>query len=348
VGDASKTPDRVDALIAGAGPAGLTAALKLAGAGASVLLADARREIGSPLRCGEVTFEDLFDIVGVEPRPAWIRKWGLRQHFVRRAMFVLDRRALERDLAEMAAARGVVVRSGTAVVGVGEFDGQGRRVTLRSGREQLEVDAGCVVAADGVSSSVARLAGIDTYLHPDAVCTGLAYLMTGVRVRQQAEVITTRLPAPIPAVPYYFWVIPHGDGQANVGLYLPGRDGARARALLDRMIAGTEATSGAEITSTIVGIIPDTPPIERPMSDGLMITGGAARMILPLSAGGIAPAAISGKHAARTLIANRGRPATADKLTAYREALEPLYSTIRQKWDLRRDLARRAGGGGGA
>lgn len=344
MGDTSKPPDRVDALVAGAGPAGLTAALELARSDASVLLVDARRTIGSPLRCGEVTFEDFFDIVGIEQRPQWIRNKGLRQHLVRRRMLVLDRQVLERDLAEEAAQRGATVRSGTAVVGVGEFDGESRRVTLRSGRERYDVTARCVIAADGVSSTVARLAGVDTYLHPDAVCTGLAYVVSGARVAQLTEVFTARLPAPIPALPYYFWVIPHGDGQANVGLYLPGRDGARARVLLDRMLAETDAVTGGEITATVVGIIPDTQPLERPFGDGLMITGGAARMILPLSAGGIAPAAISGRHAARSLIANNGRPATSDRLAAYRDALEPLYKLIREKWDLRRDLTRRRGG----
>lgn len=339
MGGVSKTPDRVDVLIAGGGPAGLTAALELASSGASVLLADARETIGSPLRCGEVTFDDFLDMVGVEPRPEWIRKSGLRQRFVRRALFVLDRPALERDLAEIAAGRGATVRSGTAVVDVGPFDGKGRRVTLRTGREQVEVTAGCVIAADGVSSTVARLAGVDTYLHPDAVCTGLAHVMSGARVTHLNEVFTGRLPEPVPAIPYYFWVIPHGNGQANVGLYLPGRDGARARVLLDRMLADSDAIRGGEITQTIVGVISDAPPLDRPFADGLLITGGAARMILPLSAGGIAPAAISGRHAARTLIANRGKPATAENLTGYREALEPLYSSIRQKWDLRRDLS---------
>ena len=89
---------------------------------------------------------------------------------------------------------------------------------------------------------------------------------------------------------------------------------------------------------------PDVPPLEQPYADGLLITGGAARMILPLSAGGIAPAAISGKHAAKTLIASNGRPATSDSLTAYRDALEPLYSRIREKWDFRSELVRKEGG----
>jgi len=340
VGPDSKLPERVDALIAGAGPAGLSAALELAGSGASVLLVDARETIGSPLRCGEVTFEDFFDVIGVEPRTEWIRMRGLQQNFVRRAMIVLDREILERDLAELAAERGTVVRAGTSVVGVGEFDGRSRQVRLRTAHREHKVHARCVIASDGVSSSVARLAGIDTYLHPDAVCTGLAYLLSGAQLNLDSDVHTETLPAPIPPLPYYFWVIPHGGGRANVGLYLPGRDGARAQMLLDRMLDATDAIAGGEIPETIVGIIPDTPPLERPFADGLVITGGAARMILPLSAGGIAPAAVSGKHAAKTLIDLDGKPATAERLSAYRAALEPLYSSIRQKWDFRRELAK--------
>jgi digeranylgeranylglycerophospholipid reductase len=344
VGATAQLPSHVDALIAGAGPAGLTAALELARSGASALLVDARERIGAPLRCGEVTFDDFFDMVGVDPRPAWIRKRGLRQRYVRRDLFVLDREIVERELAELAAERGAEVRPGTAVIGVDPFDGTGRRVTLRTAREEHRVAAGCVIAADGVSSTVARLAGIDTYLHPDSVCTGLARIVSGARVQHQDLVHTARLPAPIPAIPCYFWVIPHGGGQANVGLTVPGRDGARARRLLEQMLARIEAIEGGEVIQTIAGVIPDAPPLPRPFADGLLITGAAARMILPLSAGGIAPAAISGKHAARTVIGLDGEPATAERLATYREALEPLYSKIEEKWDYRRTLVGQRGG----
>jgi digeranylgeranylglycerophospholipid reductase len=338
VGDRPKLPDRVDTLVAGAGPAGLTASLALAGSGADVLLVDAREVIGSPLRCGEVTLEDFFEVVGVDPRPSWIRMRGMRQRFVKRSMVVLDRKVMERELAEIAAERGVTVRAGTAVVGVDEFDGRARRVTLRTADGDQDVLARTVIAADGVSSSVARLAGVDTHLHPDAACSGIAYLVTGARIENEGEGHTARLPEPYPSIPYYFWVIPHGGGGANVGLYVPGRDGARARALLDRMMAESDAIDGGEITEVVVGIIPDAPPLERPFADGLLITGAAARMILPLSAGGIAPAAISGKQAARAVIGLDGEPATAERLTAYREGLEQLYSSIDDKWGLRREL----------
>ena len=43
----------VDVLVAGAGPAGLCAALTAARAGASVLLVDPKSEIGLPVRCAE-------------------------------------------------------------------------------------------------------------------------------------------------------------------------------------------------------------------------------------------------------------------------------------------------------
>jgi len=344
VGADVKPNERFDAVIAGAGPAGLTAALRLVGGGARVLVADARATIGAPLRCGEATFEDLFEIVGVEPRDGWIRRRGLRQRFVERSMFVIDRSVVERELADITARRGAEVLAGTSVTAVSGFDGGGREVTLRSRRGERRVHARCVIAADGVSSSVARQAGVDTYLHPDAVCSGLAYIVTGARLMYPYQGYIERLPAPFPAIPYYFWVIPHADDTANVGLYLPGRDGARARSLLERMIAGTDAIAGGTIVQTVVGIVPDTPPIERPYADGLMICGGAARMILPLSAGGIAPAAISGKHAAKTLLDLDGAPATADRLTGYRTALEPLYSLIGNKWKLRRELERRGRG----
>jgi digeranylgeranylglycerophospholipid reductase len=320
--------------VVGAGPAGLGAALALLEQRVRVVVVDAREVIGSPSRCGEITGREFFKVLGVKERPEWIRQRIGGDS----SLIVLDRERYEPDVAQIAVQRGAVVWPAANVIKVGPFDGKRRRVTIERGGERHEIEARCVIAADGVSSTVARMAGMDTYLGLDRIATGLAVRVEGATLAQPDQIHVEPLPRPFPAYPYYFWVIPNGPGAANVGLYLPGRIGFRARALLDRMLARTRAITGGSIVRTVVGLIPDTRPLDKPYADGLLVAGGAARLINPLSGGGIGPAVASGKAAARTFMALEGKPAVADALAGYRKRIDGLYSSLEDLWKSREEV----------
>lgn len=322
--------DKVDVLVAGAGPAGLTAALRLLAAGASVLLVDARKKIGSPLRCGEISANVIFEIMGLEPRPSWVR---CRLDRKPGNWIVLNRELWEFEVSKIIEQRGGTVLTETPVVGVGNYDGVQRHVILRSGRTEKTVRARCIVAADGVSSMVARYAGIDTYLHPNRTAPGLAYRFVDAEVANPHETHREPLPRSISPFPHYFWVIPNEPGAANVGLYLPGIHGLRARALLDHMIKNTNAIKGGRIVQTVVGVVSEAPPLDKPYSDGILVAGGAARLVDPLSGGGITSAVASGDIAGR-LVGQLGS-GSMDKaaLAPYRQQLESIYQLLSRRWE---------------
>ncbi|MFO8072071.1 MAG: NAD(P)/FAD-dependent oxidoreductase [Polyangia bacterium] len=298
---AGRIPDRVDALVAGAGPAGLSAALHLARVGASVLLVDVRLRIGHPARCGEITGKNFFELLGLERRQEWVRLEIARRPRSSKRVLVLDRPRCEEGLAAVVAGMGGWVRAGTTVVGVGEFDGRERIVTLARGRERHAVRAGVVVAADGASSTVGRMAGLDTRLPLSGVAPGLAFRVDGCELAHPEAMIIQPLPPPYPPVPYYFWVIPNGPDSANVGLGLSGREGPRAPELLRRLLAASPDVRGGRVVETLAGVIPDVRPLQRPVRDGLVVVGGAARLINPLNGGGIRLAIRSGGAAARAI-----------------------------------------------
>ena len=54
-----------DAVIAGAGPAGLSAAERLASRGCSVLVLEQNHEVGSPIRTSGGSFIDELDALGI-------------------------------------------------------------------------------------------------------------------------------------------------------------------------------------------------------------------------------------------------------------------------------------------
>jgi len=326
-------PDQADVLIVGAGPAGLAAASRLKDSGADVLLADARPVIGTPLRCAEVTRPGFFEIVGVEPRPGWAR-WTYRN-----GRISLDRKLFEYEMSLLLADAGIRVRPDTSAVAVGPFDGERRPVTLLHERREHTVRARLVIAADGVSSTVAGMAGLPTRLPLDRVASCVAYRIAGARVESPGEYHLDFAPE---LRPFYFWVIPCSPSEASVGLGVPGDRGFRAPALLEAFLRKSPRISGGRRVETIVGIFPSCPPMERPLADGLLVAGGAARFVTAAYGEGIEPAALSGRAAAACFLALERPVCEARALAAYRQGLEPLYRRLRGSWQQRRNHEQRA------
>jgi digeranylgeranylglycerophospholipid reductase len=98
----------------------------------------------------------------------------------------------------------------------------------------------------------------------------------------------------------YLWIFPKGERSANVGIGISGRksrDGSRAKDYLDRFIA-KNFPSGKTIEA-IVGGVPVCQPLPCTVADGLMVVGDAARVVDPLTGGGIGSAMFTGRLAAR-------------------------------------------------
>lgn len=324
----------MDVLIVGAGPAGIAAARPLQAAGATVLLVDSRARIGDPPRCGELARGSFFEALGFEPPVSWIRR-RLRELS---DMPVIDRTATESGAAKILAERGAMVREGCALVGLGEYDGQGRSAQLRIGNTLHQTYAKLVLAADGAASRVARLAGIDTCLSPLEAVSCLAHRVVDCTF---ANADNIRFEFPPVLNPHYFWVIPSGPHEANVGLGVPAHRGHALAPLLDRLTAESSAILGGRVVQTLVGWYPSTLPLESPYTDGLLVVGTAARLIDAELGEGLFQAAFSGRAAAHAYLQTGGKSSTATDLAIYRQLIEPLYEPLRHGWEKRRRRERR-------
>jgi digeranylgeranylglycerophospholipid reductase len=330
-------PRQVDVLVVGAGPAGLSAAWNLAAAGVRPLLVDARAEIGSPVRCAELTRAMVFSSAGIKARPEWVR-WQLE-----RGWLVLDRPAFESGLAALLAAAGARVRARTSAVGIGRFECGRRIVALAGPRGPSVVSARVVIAADGVGSRVARLAGLDVRLGPRQIARCLAYRVADVEL---ARPRATAFAEPAALQPFYSWLIPCGAHEANVGVAALATDGRPLEPLLHEALRQHGASRG-RVIETIGGCYPSAPPLERPHADGLLVAGTAARLVDAVWGEGIWPAVLSGRLAARaTLAALAGEPAR--PLSDYRDALEPLHAHLRRALQFRHQREQSAARAAGA
>ena len=325
---------RYDVVVVGAGPGGALAAETAARAGLSVLLVEKRQEIGSPVRCAEgVGHEQL--VAFIEPDPRWIAAEVRRAEITAVADgtartlraeggrgYVLERRVFDRALAERAARAGAEVHVKSAVIGLLGEAGQVRGVRLRpGGASELEVEAGVVIAADGVEAQVARWAGLDLQLPLADTMVCAQYLLAGIDTDPACTAYTIDHEL---APGGYAWVFPKGEGTANVGLGVQAdllhEGGPGALDYLIRFIEARPALAQGHPVALVAGNVPVALPPERLAAGGLLVVGDAARQVDPLTGGGIINAMLAGKLAAEVAAeALAGGDTSAAFLARYRE-----------------------------
>ncbi len=302
--------EKYDVVVVGAGPAGSMTALAAAKAGAKVLMLDKRRELGVPVQCGEALSEDILRELKIKPEPRWalnrirvakiVAPGGLSVTMKERAGgkigYILDRKIFDKHLALLAVKAGADIRIGTFVDGLLTDGGKPRGVRARGLDGKLEVKADVVVAADGVMSRVARWAGIKTALKPDDLETCAQFKMTGVDVESESTMEYYMGNKVTPGG--YAWIFPRGGGTANVGLgVLAKRAENTPLYYLKRFVDGHPGLKKGRVFELNVGGVSVCKPLKQTVKDNLLVVGDAARLVNPLTGGGIDSAMRSGNIA---------------------------------------------------
>ncbi|MCI4334163.1 MAG: NAD(P)/FAD-dependent oxidoreductase [Thermoplasmata archaeon] len=301
---------RTDVLVVGAGPAGSMTAKWAAKHGAKVLMIEKRQEIGSPVRCGEGMSKDWLEEVGIRPGK-WINVEveGARiyspsekcleineKHAGNEVGYVVERDGFDKALAIDAANAGVDVWLKTAATAILKENGTVVGVKAKRFGEPLEIRATVTIGADGFESQVGRWAGLPTNLQLRDMDTCLQYRMTNVEsdVRYCDFYLGTCAPGG------YVWIFPKDEGLANVGIGVQVskvQSPADAKSYLDRWIDKHPGYAKGKKIDMVGGGVSISPPIKQSVTDGFLLVGDAARMIDPLTGGGIANGCIAGKIA---------------------------------------------------
>ncbi|MBE2279220.1 MAG: NAD(P)/FAD-dependent oxidoreductase [Ignavibacteriaceae bacterium] len=298
--------DQYDIVVVGAGPAGSIAAKFAAEKGVSVLILEKDRDVGYPVRCGEAVSRKGIEEF-IEPDEKWIAS-----HIHNFSMiapdgtevfvpleeegFILERRIFDYELAKLASSKGAEVLTRAYVNGLIIEDGQVSGVKYEHRGEQKEIKAKVVIAADGVESRVGRWAGIKTHIDFRDMESCAQHTVTGLNVDKNT--IYFYFGSKV-APQGYFWVFSKGSNSANIGLGISGAAGKKRSAISYLNDFMEENHPNASILTTIAGGVPCSITLEQISARGIMLTGDAARMVNPLSGGGIASGMIGGSIAGR-------------------------------------------------
>jgi digeranylgeranylglycerophospholipid reductase len=298
-------------LVVGGGPAGAIAARTAAHQGLSSCLVEKRPAIGAPIRCAEgIGREALTEFV--KPDERWISaemkgaaivapdgtmmklESGLAGNKVG---YILDRKVFDRELVWQAAEAGSDVAVKTRAAAPIMEDGVVKGAKVEYCGKVSNITADIVIAADGVESKFARWCGIDTTVPVREIMSGAQYVLTDIDIDPHSTIfyLGSRV-----APEGYLWVFPKGRRSANVGIGISGKksgNGHRAKDYLDRFVEKT-FPKGKPI-EFIVGGVSVCRPLECTVADGLIITGDAARVVDPLTGGGIYNAMFTGRLASQ-------------------------------------------------
>jgi geranylgeranyl reductase family protein len=290
-----------DVAIVGGGPAGATAAYRLASAGASVLVLD-KATFPRDKPCGggvtgRAARQLPFSITPVVEDVVDRMECGLRyrSHVVRRARaplaYMTQRRRLDHFLLQKAAEAGAEVREGETA-------------------DARELDARIVIGADGCNGSSAKQLGL-----ADGVVHGVALEANYPYEARYAGAIVLEI-AVIRGG--YGWIFPKGD-HLNVGVGGNGEEAPKLRAEL-RTMCEAYGIDPESATDTRGYRLPMRLPRTLLARGTTAVIGDAAGLVDPFSGDGMYEAFLSAKlvtTAALDVLAGR-----AESLDAYQTAVE--------------------------
>jgi len=300
-GDEVKSQDFYECIVIGAGPSGAMAALTLAKERVRVLIVEKEREIAKNVVCAEgisresysMFFNSLMEkcIASTLDRFEIHSPNGEELIFEKNCLgYILERKFFDRYLVEEALRKGAEILSGVSFQRAERIRGGFAVYLLMEGREEVK-NCRLLIGADGPASKVGLSLGMRVKVKETDWHVCAQYYLFHPKIRgKTVEIHLGNRIAP----DGYAWIFPKGEGVANVGVGVIGRD---PKKYLDSFV--NAKLRNAKIMGYQRGAVPTGGHLIQLVSDGVMLVGDAGRLADPVSGAGIPQALLSGKIAGR-------------------------------------------------
>lgn len=280
-----------DAIIAGAGPAGLLAATRIAEGGNNVLVLEEHKRIGEPDHCAGLLSSSGLESLNLKPPDEVVQNLvsGARIFAPsgdsiliergQREAIVIDRRRFDLWLSEIARKKGVDIATESKVKEITSSKTDTRLIKTPAQTYETKV---CLIA-EGARSVLSKSVGFPA-ISKQSRLPAYQYEVKGVDIEEDlVEMFYGRLYAP----GFFAWIIPLRDGWARVGLASRSKSKVRLDSTLKHHPIISERMKGAEKVRGLGGIVLVGKPVSRLSSDGLAIVGDTAGMVKATTGGGI-------------------------------------------------------------
>ncbi|UCH90325.1 MAG: NAD(P)/FAD-dependent oxidoreductase [Thermoplasmata archaeon] len=319
-------PFKCDVLVIGAGPAGATAALEAARAGADVMIIDRKHVIGEPIACAGyipawITQHIKLNKKCIENKVAFMRTFmpdGSTDD-TKTPGYIVDRAAFDRDLVRQGLKHGAKLYAGMTVLKLNENGAE-----VRYKNDTYKIESKITIGADGPKSVTGKYLGAR---------------VTEFIIAKQYEMM---LKEPMDYSEVYFsddytggyaWLFPKGK-YANVGVGMIKSDALKMPARLEQFVEMLVEQNKIHHNSNIrtaEGLVPIGGPLQCTVKNNVMLAGDAAGLTHPITGAGILSAVISGKEAgtvaAEALAKAKGDKVNPDDLKRYEKEWQCFLSS---------------------
>ncbi|WP_461866900.1 geranylgeranyl reductase family protein [Thermococcus sp.] len=301
---------KYDVVVVGAGIAGPIVARNVVRAGFSVLLIDKKPAIGTPKQCAEGISIKVFEKYDIPYDRRYINReiygaklyspsgYELEFRYKDVSGVILERKVFDKMLAYYAAKAGADVLARTEALDVIRKEGKVVGIKAKHEDEPLEIYADIVVAADGVESTIARKAGINTYAPPHEFDSSYEYEM--LIEGYDPDLIHLWFGNEV-APRGYVWVFPKDEDRANIGIGINSDNPKTAKYYLDKWLRENNIST-KKLLEINVGLVPVGGFVKELVKDNVLVVGDAARQVNPMHGGGMAEAMKAGTIASKWIV----------------------------------------------
>ncbi len=320
-----KTLDH-DAIVIGAGPAGLLTASTIAAHGHDVVVLEEHPKVGEPDHCAGLLSLSGLRRLGLKPpqnviqntvHAARIYAPSGRSLLVERGRHeavVVDRRKFDAWLAERAAQAHASIITGAKVRALKTHDDTVVGVETLEDGVAIQRTAIVTVNAEGAQGRLSASVGLPA-IRKNSKYPAFQYEVQGADVDDDiVEMYYGRQTAP----GFFAWIIPLGDGRVRVGLASDYKSKPRLEAVVRHHPIISRKLARASVLRRIGGTVLVGLPAKKTFMPGLVVVGDAAGMVKATTGGGVIFGGISGKIAGKTVsLAISERDASASSMGRY-------------------------------